>query len=426
MSSYISYFILSVISSFFTLLSFAKLTNNRFNYSIKNFIILFIVGIFITINFYVSEGLIKIVISYLILYFASLLIYKDNNIKSVIYMLFCYSLLLFYEIVLSIIVMKISDIEAFDNNTIAKICFSLINVLLVYYTCKINKIKLFANSFYKKINIKFLLVVFVLLFISLVIIDFKYIMTFSANVYISNLVLLICVISLAIINFVNNYSVKKEIEKTETLLNYMNKYEKIIDDDRFNRHEMLNNLLILKSFNNKNSKEYNDTLDELITTYNKKGIGIKNIYNLPTGLKGIFYYKIHGLDEKGINVNINISKNITNSFKSIDHKDYVLLYKIIGIILDNAIEASLVSKDKYLGVDIYKEKSNIIINVDNSFKGKIDINRIYDKGYSNKGKNRGLGLMIVSNLLKNNNSIILEQVINNNIFNSKITIKKDK
>ena len=426
MSSYISYFILSVISSFFTLLSFAKLTNNRFNYSIKNFIILFIVGIFITINFYVSEGLIKIVISYLTLYFASILIYKDNNIKSVIYMLFCYSLLLFYEIVLSIIVMKISDIEAFDNNTIAKICFSLINVLLVYYTCKINKIKLLANSFYKKINIKCLLVVFVLLFISLVIIDFKYIMTFSANVYISNLVLLICVISLAIINFVNNYSVKKEIEKTETLLNYMNKYEKIIDDDRFNRHEMLNNLLILKSFNNKNSKEYNDTLDELITTYNKKGIGIKNIYNLPTGLKGIFYYKIHGLDEKGINVNINISKKITNSFKSIDHKDYVLLYKIIGIILDNAIEASLVSKDKYLGVDIYKEKSNIIINVDNSFKGKIDINRIYDKGYSNKGKNRGLGLMIVSNLLKNNNSIILEQTINNNIFNSKITIKKDK
>ena len=33
------------------------------------------------------------------------------------------------------------------------------------------------------------------------------------------------------------------MEKSEILLNFMNKYENIIEDNSINRHELLNNLL---------------------------------------------------------------------------------------------------------------------------------------------------------------------------------------
>ena len=58
----------------------------------------------------------------------------------------------------------------------------------------------------------------------------------------------------------------------------MSKYEKIIDEERINRHEMLNNLLMLKSFKNKNSKKYDDTINEIIKLYEKNGKEtIKNV-----------------------------------------------------------------------------------------------------------------------------------------------------
>ena len=66
----------------------------------------------------------------------------------------------------------------------------------------------------------------------------------------------------------------------------------------------------------------------------------------------------------------------------------------------------------------------IIIIISNSFNGSIDIKKIKEKNYSSKGKNRGLGLYIVNNLIKNTTNIYLNQYIENDIFNSKLEIKK--
>ena len=216
------------------------------------------------------------------------------------------------------------------------------------------------------------------------------------------------------------------MEKSEQLLNFMSKYEKIIDEGRINKHEMLNNLLFLKSIEDKNSKEFNETLNDLINEYDKKGIGIKNIYNLPSGLKGIFYYKLSGLNEKGFNININISKQISSSLKKIEHKEYLILYKVIGILLDNAVEAAYKTKERIINIDIYKDNKNIIIEINNTFSNKIDFSIINDKNYSSKGKNRGLGLYIVKNLLIRSNIISLEQKLDHNYFISQIIVNKKK
>ena len=64
--------------------------------------------------------------------------------------------------------------------------------------------------------------------------------------------------------------------------------------------------------------------------------------------------------------------------------------------------------------------------IDNSFKGNVKMSKISEKNYSTKDKNRGLGLFILNNLIKDNNSIKLEQSLINNIFTSKIIVYKKK
>ena len=61
--------------------------------------------------------------------------------------------------------------------------------------------------------------------------------------------------------------------------------------------------------------------------------------------------------------------------------------------------------------------------IENTFKGKIDINEINNRGVSSKGKGRGLGLDIVGKILKSTEALSLEQRIDGNRFISTLKIK---
>ena len=428
--SNLDYVIITIASSItvlFVLECYSKLSNNKLlKLNCYNIIIILFAGIFVTLNTYTNFGYIRAIMNFIVLYVSALIIFKDSLSKGLFYTLYCYIIMLIYEILLSCLVqIYFKDISSFDTNVLFKMIFSILSMSFSLITCYIPFVNKLCNKVATKSTFnRIILVVFGISLFGLILIDFKYSMTLSNNVFIINLVIMIGILILLGINIYNYFKINKEIEKSSTLLNFMSKYEKIIEENRINKHEMLNNLLILKSFENKNSKEYNEILDELIEIYNKKGIDFKNISNLPTGLKGIFYFKLNNLEEKGFNIKINVSKKISNSLKHLPQKEYAKLYKIMGILLDNAIEGASTSKDKIINVDIYKEKNIIYIVIDNSFNGNIDIKQVNNKNYSTKGKNRGLGLYILSNILENDNYINLEQVILDNIFSSKIIIKE--
>ena len=188
---------------------------------------------------------------------------------------------------------------------------------------------------------------------------------------------------------------------------------------------MHNNLLLLKSIKNKNSKKFDNLLDEMILLYDKNGEGIKNISLLPQGIKGIIYYKIYDLNKKGVTVTVNISKQVSNKLEKIVYDEFVILSKCISILLDNAIDACLRSKNKHLLIDIYKDKGNIIVCIENSFDDEINFNLINHKNYSTKGQNRGYGLYIINKLLIKSKIISLEQNISSNYFISKLAVKDE-
>ena len=421
----IVYYLISVFNLVFLMLSYHKLINSKFKINIKNVIVILLGSLVFTLNFYYSTPIYKIIINFLAVLASAIITSKEDFSISFYNVLICYLISFIIEIFTSSIVMftSIGDMNTFNSNIILKALITVVDLVCLYLVCSIKGVIKIANKISNKAkNSKKIKAVVLFSVIVLFIAEFKFIITFSNKIYLSNIILLICLVVIVSFTLKSYLESESEKQKNNILLSFIKKYEKIVDENRAYKHELLNELLLLKNLNNKDSKEYDNVLDELIDKYTNKGIKIKNIYNLPTGLKGMFYYKLYGLDVKGYDVNINVSKIGFKYLKRIKYEDSVLLYRVLGIVLDNAIEAASNSKEKFILIDIYEDK-NIIIEISNSFRGKIDLNKINEKNYSTKGKNKGLGLYILKNIIRDKN-IEVNQSINKNIFNTKITINK--
>lgn len=141
------------------------------------------------------------------------------------------------------------------------------------------------------------------------------------------------------------------------------------------------------------------------------------------GLKGFFYYKVSEAERKGIKVSTNISKKIENSILGkLDTKHFKDLARVIGVYLDNAIEASSLSEEKKLGIELYLIKNNVEIIISNTYHEAIDEEKIGKERYSTKGKNRGHGLLLVKRILKDNNNIISNNEVTGELYIQKISI----
>ncbi len=86
------------------------------------------------------------------------------------------------------------------------------------------------------------------------------------------------------------------------------------------------------------------------------------------------------------------------------------LCRVLGILIDNAIEASIGCEDKVVSIKFLKDKFNNrnLIVIENPCKNYlIDIKKIYEKGFSSKKDkiSHGLGLWKVEQILKKNKNI---------------------
>ena len=212
---------------------------------------------------------------------------------------------------------------------------------------------------------------------------------------------------------------EKVSKKYDELLDVMKNYESDIEEQRTLRHETKNEFATIKC--KLQDKEDNKTIIEYIdSVIGEKGKASSTKYSkfkyLPSnGLKGFFYYKFIEAEKKGINVSINISKQIENSFlKDIDTKDFKDLARIVGVYLDNAIEASSTSEDKKLGIEMYLIKEKIELIITNTFNNEINLDKIGKESFSTKGKHRGHGLLLVNKILSENNMFEAKNEIKDN------------
>ena len=268
--------------------------------------------------------------------------------------------------------------------------------------------------------------------VMLAIFFYNLIKTFEFNnniiTYLAIILMLICILFYLFKQKIENEKISK---KYDELLDVMKSYESDIEEQRTLRHETKNEFATIKC--KLQDKEDNKTIIEYIDSVigEKEKAGStkysKFKYLPSNGLKGFFYYKFIEAEKKGINVSINISKQIENSFlKDIETKDFKDLARIVGVYLDNAIEASSTSEDKKLGIEMYLIKEKIEIIITNTFNNEINLDKIGKESFSTKGKHRGHGLLLVNKILSENNMFEAKNEIRENIYIQSLKIKDNK
>lgn len=140
------------------------------------------------------------------------------------------------------------------------------------------------------------------------------------------------------------------------------------------------------------------------------------------GIYNLISCKYAKAKSKGIKVNLSFLLDLNK----LNMKIYEFA-RILGILLDNAIEAAEKCDEKILNIDFRNDSRNnvnlvIIENTYNTVNENIDINKIFDKGFSSKAEHSGLGLYEIKKILNKNNNLNLYTTKDNKYFRQQLEI----
>ena len=121
-------------------------------------------------------------------------------------------------------------------------------------------------------------------------------------------------------------------------------------------------------------------------------------------IKSLLSAKMIYAHELGIDVTIDIPDKV-KSFLI----DTVDLIRILGIFLDNAIEAALETEQPQIGLNIIQNNIGVSISISNSFQDNgIALHKLQQKGFSTKDGHQGIGLCNARKIINSYDNVLLE------------------
>ncbi|MBO5414268.1 MAG: GHKL domain-containing protein [Bacilli bacterium] len=270
------------------------------------------------------------------------------------------------------------------------------------------------NDFINKLKASHIFeLLFILTFIIVGIIIFNNISNFKYIVLWGMLIILL--VYMIIYNIYLKYKSYTLNETNKIFIENNKFYTEMNTDIRIFKHNLIHKLNGLKINCNKSTKELIDDIVlecKLIKTN-------EEIEKLPLGIDGLLYQKLYSDDYKSLNVIIN-NETKSEFLESLKARNYNKLCEALGVTLDNALEASLESKEKVLSIWLEENKNNFSITIQNTFSSEINVDMLGKINYTTKKEGNGIGLfsIFLQNELKVKTKII------NNLFIVNISVKK--
>lgn len=355
-------------------------------------------------------------------------IFKKDISNSVYYALIYEFLVFISEILISVLIVLVFKIDAatYANIPFSLLISSFVNSGIIYFISKIKFISKNIIKLNKNINKNGEEWVFIILvaILFILLINFnRYKMDSTLDFYI-NFIMLVFIIMSFIYVIYNKFQKSAFENKYNEVMEYVTRYEKIINEQGKKNHEYNNQLMVLKGYLDKPDR-LKDYL-ELIIGEHKTGQNytVKQLGFLPDGgIKGLLYHKLSKMEEEGIKPYLYVDQSMQELSEDIfDIKTCQDITKILGVFIDNAIDASSKAEQKEVEIDFKVQKDCLIISVANTYDNKTDVNKIGKKGYSTKGAGHGFGLSIVKDISKNNPNIESFSDISDNKFKQTVLI----
>ncbi len=169
-------------------------------------------------------------------------------------------------------------------------------------------------------------------------------------------------------------------------------------------------------------KYYNQLLEECHKTNNLYALS-PAVINHPA-IYHLLATKYYEADQKNIQINLDVFLDLNEIEERMKIYDFT---RILGILLDNAIDAAVECEKKIINVTFRKEMSNdmIAVIIQNTYNNKdVNTETIYQKGVSSKENHSGLGLWKIRQILMHNNNLNLFTTKNDEFFTQQFEIFK--
>ncbi|QQK07242.1 sensor histidine kinase [Miniphocaeibacter halophilus] len=227
------------------------------------------------------------------------------------------------------------------------------------------------------------------------------------------------------------YGMKKYFEKNkklnETIIlqqeTYINSLESIQEDIRKYNHDyknLLTGALLQAKYGDYDGvrlylKDVFDEFEEKLGKQISKNTQLKKIKS--NEVKGLLLSKISKMEELKIEFHLEVLNEVDRiNMKTTD------LVRCLGILLDNAIEEVDKQEERIIKLVILQEEKVTTIMVKNPVTEKVNIQNIYQEGFSTKEDIRGLGLSNYREIVENYENIVRETISTEREFNQILKI----
>ena len=292
---------------------------------------------------------------------------------------------------------------------------------------KIN-IEIFDNMSTKT---KVLLIVNALLIILVLAMQF-YLITFYSNtmplfITVINVIGLIAYFAISLYSIINSSKLASTKIDLENANNTIHSLTILHDQVRSFKHDfdnMVNSIggYVVNEDIEGLKKYYNQLLEECHKTNNLYALS-PAVINHPA-IYHLLATKYYEADQKNIQIHLDVFLDLNEIEERMKIYDFT---RILGILLDNAIDAAVECEKKIINVTFRKEIGNnmIAVIIQNTYNNKdVDTETIYQKGVSSKENHSGLGLWKIRQILMRNNNLNLFTTKNDEFFTQQFEIFK--
>ena len=323
--------------------------------------------------------------------------------------------------------------DIFVNIPIYRLILSLCIYLIVFTLSKLINYFKFNIQILENMNLKTKILLCINLILLIIVLAMQfYLIAFYSNslpFYISlcSTIGLIAYFVVSIYNLISTSKLaytKRELENSQHTLHTT----KILHDQvRSFKHDfdnMVNSIggYVINEDMNGLKTYYKQLLEECNKTNNLYALS-PEVINHPA-IYHMLATKYYEADEKNVQINLNVFLDLNEIERRMKIYDFT---RILGILLDNAIEAAKECDKKIINVTFRKENNNnmIAVIIQNTYSNKdVDTEEIYQKGETSKQNHSGLGLWKVREILMHNNNLNLFTTKDNEFFTQQFEIYK--
>lgn len=248
-------------------------------------------------------------------------------------------------------------------------------------------------------------------------------MIYNNALHISGYLLVMCCLLLAMRrSYLEQIQTEAKQKAMQDLQDYTRNLEAMYNSLRSFKHDYVNILLSLSGYiENGDMDRVKDFFESkifptknLITEDDYKLNQLSNISVLE--IKSLLSAKMIYTHESGIDVTIDIPDKV-ESFLI----DTVDLARILGIFLDNAIEATLETEQPQIGLNIIQNKIGVSIIISNRFQNNgVMLHKLKQKGFSTKIGHQGIGLANAQKIISSYDNVLLETTMKCDYFTQHI------